>query len=148
MSRARRRERGTTLSAFFEWLGAPLRNVRWSWGSVRDEDGAVFLRVWQDGFKDLEGRQVVDVLHTTWEKLSHGYRERAEHVELVKREAPCFMVVCAAADPSESPRVIQSFDIRNLYRGGRVLEREGHAYVEVVAEVPAESARTPLAANE
>ncbi len=39
----------------FETLGAPLKNVRWSWGGVRKSDGAVFLRVWQDGTKKSMG---------------------------------------------------------------------------------------------
>lgn len=142
MSRAKKRGKGMTLSALFEWLGAPLKNVRWSWGSLRAADGAVFLRVWEDGFKQLQGLQVVDVLHTTWEGRSPGFNERKEHLELVKRGAPCYMIVCVAKDPSESPRVIESFDARYLYKGGQVLERVSHAYIQVVARVPAERARS------
>jgi hypothetical protein len=32
----------------FGYLGAPLNNVQWSWGAVRETDGSVFLVVWQD----------------------------------------------------------------------------------------------------
>ena len=32
----------------FSYLGAPLNNVQWSWGAVRETDGSVFLVVWQD----------------------------------------------------------------------------------------------------
>lgn len=31
-----------TLSGFFEKLGAPLNNPRWSWVSIRDSDGVIF----------------------------------------------------------------------------------------------------------
>lgn len=30
----------------FSYLGAPLNNVQWSWGAVRETDGSVFLVVW------------------------------------------------------------------------------------------------------
>jgi hypothetical protein len=36
-----------SLSALFARKGAPLHNVRYSWGGVR-ADGTVILRVWQD----------------------------------------------------------------------------------------------------
>ena len=32
----------------FSYLGAPLNNVQWSLGAVRETDGSVFLVVWQD----------------------------------------------------------------------------------------------------
>ena len=33
---------------FFELLGAPLNNYQWPWGAARQEDGTVFLCVWED----------------------------------------------------------------------------------------------------
>ncbi|KAB0520533.1 hypothetical protein F7R20_27610 [Pseudomonas brassicacearum subsp. brassicacearum] len=36
-----------SITQFFAALKAPLHMMRRSWGAVRD-DGAVFLRVWQD----------------------------------------------------------------------------------------------------
>jgi hypothetical protein len=32
----------------FSYIGAPLNNVQWSWGAVRETDSSVFLVVWQD----------------------------------------------------------------------------------------------------
>lgn len=52
-----------TQSAFFAMLGAPLHNVRWSWGAVRPEDGAVFLRVWTDRMRPRDDVQFVQVTH-------------------------------------------------------------------------------------
>ena len=40
----------------FDYLGAPLHNVQWSWGAVRESDGAVFLVVWQDESLRRDGR--------------------------------------------------------------------------------------------
>ena len=45
-----------SISGLFTLLGAPLANNRWSWGSQRASDGAVFLRVWQDLKFDKDGR--------------------------------------------------------------------------------------------
>jgi hypothetical protein len=50
-----------TLSQLFEQLGAPLANVRWSWGAVRESDSAVFLRVWQDECRPIDGRMCVRI---------------------------------------------------------------------------------------
>jgi hypothetical protein len=49
----------------FGSLGAPLANSRWSWGSVRESDGSVFLRVWQDQTRRLEDKLFIQI---TYEK--------------------------------------------------------------------------------
>jgi hypothetical protein len=58
-----------SLSTFFTKLGAPLANVRWSWGSVRP-DGSVVLRVWQDRTKKLDDKLCVQLTHL--EKYGDG----------------------------------------------------------------------------
>ena len=50
-----------TQEDLFATLGAPLANVRWSWGAVRPADGAVILRVWKDNVQTHDGREYVRI---------------------------------------------------------------------------------------
>jgi hypothetical protein len=52
-----------TQTEMFKRLGAPLANPRWSWGRVRADDQAVFLRVWQDRKIKQDGHWFMMVTH-------------------------------------------------------------------------------------
>jgi NADPH:quinone reductase-like Zn-dependent oxidoreductase len=61
----------------FSYIGAPLNNVQWSWGAVRETDGSVFLVVWQD--ENLRrGTQSYSLVHNqefwgdTTDRHGHG----------------------------------------------------------------------------
>jgi hypothetical protein len=112
----------TNISSFFESLGAPLKNVGWSWGAER-RDGAIFLRGWEDHrFTDADGEDVV-VAHSTG----------------VNAGAPCFVVMCIAKDVTATPREIESFDTRQLIVGGKVVVKNGWTCIEVLER------RSPMA---
>ncbi len=66
-----------------------------------------------------------------------GWNERLSHVEQIRIGAKCLMVMCLADDVEASPRTIKSFNERDVFEGGRLVEREGDFYVEVVDRVPA-----------
>ena len=132
-----------TLSQFFKYLGAPLKNVRWSWGAVRAGDGAVFLRVWQDECKTLEGRRCVLVSRA--EALREddlGRAERAAQVLLIKGGARCFLVMCLAKDPKASPRVIERFNREELFEGGGVIVEEGNTWLELAGRTRVDEVMT------
>ena len=123
----------------FKYLGAPLANLRWSWGGIRLQDGAVFLRVWQDRKKKHEGSWYMMVTHHDkylGSEATLGYQERLDHVAKIRSGAPCFMVMCLAEDVNASPRKIQSFNSDEVFVGGKVAELEGDTYVEMVARRP------------
>ena len=110
---------------FFAMLGAPLANSRWSWGAVRPADGAVVLRVWQDpdNVRTHSGREFVRI----WKEragstgpISHGSRERLEHVNLIRGGAPCYLIMCEAVDPGARPRQVRRFNDREVFPGGAV----------------------------
>lgn len=127
-----------SITEFFTRLGAPLRNPMWSWGSVRI-DGTVFLRVWQDRTKAIDGAKCLMVLHTSAhaDVNNLGYEERQRHIELLRTGAPCFMVLCIAKDSTSSPRKIASFIRERLFKGGRLLEGDdGNLYLENLGAVP------------
>jgi hypothetical protein len=112
-----------SISSLFRAVGAPLVNARWSWGSQRASDGAVFLRVWQDlkFMSDGLSYYMVDA-HSKDERHSPGYPERQRHVESVRAGASCYLVMCTAKHVESSPREISDFNAEELFIGANVLD--------------------------
>jgi hypothetical protein len=127
----------------FATLGAPLHNAVWSWGAVRAQDGAVFLRVWQDRMRMHDGSQFVQV-HTPRRVLNArvrpGRRERLEHVDLIRRGAACYLIMLEARDQSARPRSVKSFNAAQVFRGGRLVELDGEWYIERLDSLSVEEA--------
>lgn len=135
-----------SISEFFNSLGAPLANYRRSWGSVR-RDGAVFLRVWQDGTTRRDGKFLVQVTHL--EKYgdgrgrdNFGYAERLAHVDLIRKGARAYFVMCLAKDESvhDAPREIKSFNCKEVFVGGTAHVIDGDTWLEIVDRLPANAA--------
>jgi hypothetical protein len=124
----------------FESLGAPLRNVRWSCGSIRESDGAVFLRVWQDESRPIHGKRYMWLSEEAPAAEDQGTRERLEHVQLVQSGRPCYMVMCQAEDTSAERRKVKTFNARELFEGGEVLLTDGAWWVELAGRVPVKQA--------
>ena len=128
-----------SISSFFSMLRAPLKNVRWSWGAVRD-DGAVFLRVWHDRkFVDDEGVRVYQI--TDYAKYANGpyqpgWEERLKHIDLVRKGAKCYLVMCRAKDPDVSPRQIDGWIKKDVFVGGGLREVKGDTWIEAVRRIP------------
>jgi len=124
-------------------MGAPLSNSRWSWGGVRSIDGAVVLRVWQDRKRKLDGRWYMMITHhSKYENDADnlGYRERNEHVAMLRSgRSSCYMVMCLAEDATSNPRKVASFNDKEVFVGGKVIDYEGDSWVEMAGRVPAES---------
>lgn len=123
-----------SMTEFFVRLGAPLKNPMWSWGALRNSDGAVFLRVWQDRKKTINGKMHFMVHHTSKhaDTGSLGYSERHTHIELIRAGAPCYMVICIPQDKDASPRKVASFKKDFLFNGGQtpVEADDGNLYLE------------------
>lgn len=134
----------------FAYLGAPLNNVQWSWGAVRESDGAVFLVVWQDESPRRNGRQYSLVHNQSfWGDTtdSNGLNERRKHLEQVRRGAKVYMIMARAAAgrvPGQ-PRRIVDIDSENLFVGGGLVEdHEGNVWLERVARVPVDTVRSAV----
>jgi hypothetical protein len=131
-----------TQKDLFERLNAPLANARWSWGSVRD-DGAVFLRVWQDEIEKRDGVLYVSVAcqpEQGDQGGSMGYQERLKHLKRVRRGALCYLVMCQAQDTEAYPRKVKDFNSENVFRGGRIVQIDGHSWIELGSAVPVREA--------
>lgn len=128
-------------SAFFEKLGAPFRNVRWSWGAVRSSDGTVFLRVWNDHFRLVDGKRYVRITFGNKSK-NLGNNERLCHVSQIESGARAMLVVCEARDPNAKKRTVKRMETDFVYVGGPTRGIEGDRWIEVVGQVPASEAAT------
>jgi hypothetical protein len=135
------RRRRMTQKAFFESLGAPPVNARWSWGAVRAADGVVFLRVWQDNVQTHDRKQFVPILRGISNRAgSHdrGRRERLKHVERIQTGARCFLIMCKAEDTTARPRRIAKFEGKMLFPGGAVRKMDGDVWLELLPGVAVE----------
>jgi hypothetical protein len=125
-----------TLSDLFAYLGAPLTNMRWSWGSVRETDEAVFLRVWQDEGGKIDGRYFTRISSNTYymanEPTNLGYMERLRHIELIRRGAKSYMIMCRGREIEGSPTEIVGFDDNELFVGGELIEIDGESWLQRV----------------
>jgi hypothetical protein len=129
-----------SISEYFRRLGAPLTNHMWSWGAERASDRAVFLRVWQDQERKVEGRWYTLVLHdknAAPDPGNLGRLERVDHIKRIQAGAKCFLVMCEAKDVTAEPRSIKSFNDRDLFAGGQVVELDGDWWIERAGRVPA-----------
>ena len=129
--------------ALFEYLNAPLRNYRWSWGAVRPGDGAVFLRVWEDRKRPHGGSQFVMVTHRSKYRdrpSKPAFREREDHIRFVQKGAASYLVFCEAVDTGAEPRKIASFNSSEVFPGGRMVELDGEMWIEVLPGIPIDQA--------
>jgi len=132
---------------FFEYLGAPLKNSRWSWGAVRS-DGGVFLRTWKDEVRTLGDDThylIFNEQPASKGKANLGCNERRRHIDSVIAGAPCFLVMCSAEDVDAHPRRIESFDEKNLIVGGEIVEVEGELWIKADGLASIDAVRTTSA---
>lgn len=130
-----------SISQFFNKLGAPLHNMRWSWGSERVSDGAIFLRVWQDREKK---RVIEDVIHCRLTDYAHyqhdptnlGWLERLKHIERIRDGAQSFLIMCRVKVPGVRPRVIESFNKDDVFVGGQLCEIENDVWIKIEKRIP------------
>ena len=87
------------ISKFFESLGAPLNNIRWSWGAEHPTTGVIYFRVWTDEIKTINGLMYARLTnHAAYaaKQTDLGYLERARHIEKVRQGTQAFCVLCHA----------------------------------------------------
>ena len=127
-----------SLTNFFKKLEAPLVNSRWSWGAVR-QDGSVVLRVYQDRKEKIDGEIYMMVAnHVRFSGIEEklGYQERLAHIEKIKKGAKCLMIMCLAKDVEAFPRSIKSYNQKDIFVGGRVIEYNQNTYIQLVDRYP------------
>ena len=125
---------------FFDMLGAPLKNVQWSWGARREQDGTVFLRVWQDevasGYVRLTNFQKAEKYKEKSQRYKPGFQERLDHIGLIANGAKCYLVMCIATDKETIPRKIKEFIKERLFPAGKIVQRNDDWWAELLPSVP------------
>ena len=132
------------LTEFMKRLGAPLAVARKSWGSVREKDGAVFLKVWRDRVERRENDLHVRITSHDEHKddpTDYAYAERLRHIELIRQGAKCYLVMCAAKDPEEQPRAVGDFDSDRIFPGSEITEHDGELWITLGRPVLADGIR-------
>ncbi|WP_141249723.1 hypothetical protein [Pseudomonas sp. ACN5] len=141
-----------TISEFFNDLGAKLNNDRWSWGAVREADGAVFLRVWRDEREKFQGDylrdnapklhvHIFDLAGPRHKESKLGHNERKVHLDLINRRVKVYLVMCDGIILPNGKRQITGYDSETLYIGGRTTRRVDGWWIELGDEVPVRDVR-------
>lgn len=99
----------TSITQFFERLGLPLKNKRWSWGAVRDD--VILLRTWEHEHSGRQKRVVVLQRPEAYlGRDSYGLDERIRHLkQLWGGSSSGYTVIAKAKDPHAHPRKIAAF---------------------------------------
>jgi len=107
-----------TSNDLFKAIGSPLKSA-YSWGAIHS-NGNVILRVWQDEAKrDKESGQYMYRL-TCYKKQDNPnlfqYKERKDHISLIRAGAPGFMIIHISDKPKEicGSRTIKQCDNKIL----------------------------------
>ncbi len=135
-----------SMADLFQKLGAPLTSTRWSWGAVSEEKD-VYLRVWQDEFRTIDGKLTVRVIrHRAPENDSEnlGYKERLDHVAQIRSGAKSFCILCVAKKPFSSPRVLASFDKEMIFVGGELIQDGEDCRLELVQRINVDELKRTL----
>lgn len=128
-----------SISSLFERLGAPLANSRWSWGSVDSRKGRVFLRAWQDESVLVAGKRYVKLAHHLRyanEPENLGYRERVQQLDAARGGLQAYVIMCKAKDVKARPRTIESYNDKDVFQIGELIEIEGNEWGEIVDRIP------------
>jgi len=128
----RRQSPKISISAHFNNFGAPLKNVRWSWGAVRQASGEVILRVWTDTVREIEGNKYVQLTNMARFGTSKhpGFRERLSHIKLLQSGSGGLLFFCEAKDTTALPRKIAGFD-EKLSRATNLIEIRDDIWVGI-----------------
>lgn len=121
-----------SITDFFKILGAPLKNPMWSWGAQRENDGTIFLRAWQDEKLRIDNAHYVMIFNKSisdheWD--SNGIRERLHHIEQIKLGNKSYIVMIRAVDTSAIPRKIASFNSKEVFEGGEIIEYDNKLWL-------------------
>jgi hypothetical protein len=117
---------------------------------VREADGTVFIRVWQENVRTHAGREFVRI----WQQkrgaidpTEHGRHERLRHVEMIRGGARCYLIMCEAVDWAAKPRRVRRFNTKEIFPGGAVQQFDGDWWVELLPALPVEDLTASRAAG-
>jgi hypothetical protein len=96
--------------------------------------------VWQGEGQKIEGRYFTRISSNAFylanEPTNLGYMERSRHIELIRRGAKSYMIMCRGRDIEGSPTEIVGFDDSELFVGGDLIEIDGESWLQRVGRKP------------
>ena len=104
-----------------------MKNARWSWGAAHPDTGVVYLRVWEGEIRTVNGIRHARLgtrLKPGRSPSRPGYRERLQHVKLIRQGTPSWCILCRENDPPVNGRRLRFF-CRAPIRGLRVCRFDG-----------------------
>jgi len=123
------------ISALYRALGAPQRNIRWSWGAMHPETQTVFLSVWTDGVKEIQSRKFVQVTGPHDRKKNPGFRERLTHVDAIQSGQRGFLIFCRPKNIQDHRRSVSTINADQLFPVIGSMEIDGNLYFEFDAPI-------------
>jgi hypothetical protein len=123
------------ISKFFEELGFPLRNIRWSWGARSGQ--AVLLRTWADEFSAKE-RAVVVLREAAGYQAneSYGLDERINHVKAIwEGNIAAYTVIATAKHEKLFPREIKEYRDDKVFAIRGLVERDDGSIVALLSDM-------------
>ena len=134
-----------SISAFFkDRLGVELTNTRWSWGASNPDTRQVFLRVWTDDLKTIDGVRHIRILGKDWGGSSNGFPERIRHIEELRKGSEGYGVLCTPRVFDDDSRLIKTFIQDELLRFGKIKHVGKNVFAPIVARIPVEKLDHPL----
>ena len=137
-------------SDLYNFLNAPMKNQQWSWGALRESDGALFLNVWADQSVKRDRSwyyRLTDYVAYLNKSSDNGWCERLRHIELLSdqtRMAPSYMILCKVKDPLASPRSVDQFDNQTLFIGGALVFENGDWWLEASKRIHKSEIHVPI----
>jgi len=128
------------IGEFFEELGAPLSNVRWSWGAISIDSSKLFLRVWDDELETIDDAECIKFLDPGYAGRSSGYAERRRQIKALRTSIERYGVLCTAQSTDEKVRKIASFERGYLLKLGRLVMHRGCIFLEVLDRIEVDAA--------
>ncbi|HJV74729.1 MAG TPA: hypothetical protein VJ654_10945 [Noviherbaspirillum sp.] len=125
-----------SMRELFDALGAALQDERWSWGGVREHDKRVFLCVWQDTIREIDGKRCVWVSDVEGADESLGAGERLKHLGLIRSGYAPYLVTCGTDERATQPTATKGIDGWKILVGGALLAREDGFWLEVTNLAP------------
>lgn len=125
-----------SMHELFDALGVALEDERWSWGGVRESDKRVFLYVWQDSVREIDGKHYAWVSEVEGADESLGARERLRHIALIGAGYRPYIVKCRAEDRA-LPLPTKAINEMEILAGGALIQLDDGFWLELAGRVPA-----------
>ena len=111
-------------SKIYQLLGANLRNDRWAWGGVSDDESFVIFTIWTDR---IQSDNKLELYNPSFEKNRNGAKEQKRLIEIaLMKNLNVYGLICDAKDPTLDTRSINRVEQNDLVQ--MVLIKDGENF--------------------